>query len=177
LLLAVALSIRRVPARLAVLGTTLFSGILASFAQPEVVKAFVDKPGQGRVLNGVEAIFLPMASGHVAHSSDETTNARCSRGGMSSMLTTVWLILGALSFAAVMEHAGFLDRLLQPLVARAKTERRLIVTAGVTTIGLNVIAGDQYVADVMPSRAFGEEFAQRGLALACCRAQSRTRAP
>ena len=25
------------------------------------------------------------------------------------MLTTIWLVLGALSFAAVMEHAGFLD--------------------------------------------------------------------
>jgi Na+/H+ antiporter NhaC len=34
-----------------------------------------------------------------------------SRGGMASMLTTVWLILGALSYAAVMEHAGFLQRL------------------------------------------------------------------
>ena len=31
------------------------------------------------------------------------------------MLTTVWLILGALAFAAVMEHAGFLQRLLAPV--------------------------------------------------------------
>ena len=35
------------------------------------------------------------------------------------MLTTVWLILGALSFAAVMEEAGFLDRLIAPIVHRA----------------------------------------------------------
>ena len=33
--------------------------------------------------------------------------------GMASMLTTIWLVLGALSFAAVMEHAGFLQRLLR----------------------------------------------------------------
>ena len=32
------------------------------------------------------------------------------------MLTTVWLVLGALSFAAIVEHAGFLDRLLAPIV-------------------------------------------------------------
>ena len=32
---------------------------------------------------------------------------------MASLLTTVWLVLGALSFAAVMEHAGFLERLLR----------------------------------------------------------------
>ena len=42
-----------------------------------------------------------------------------SRGGMASLLTTVWLVLAALSFAAIMEHAGFLERLLQPVVARA----------------------------------------------------------
>jgi hypothetical protein len=31
-------------------------------------------------------------------------------------------------------------------------------------VGLNVIAGDQYVADVLPSRMFRGEFARRGLA-------------
>jgi Na+:H+ antiporter, NhaC family len=164
LVLLIVLSFRRVPPFLAILGTALFSGILASFTQPDVVKALVDEPGQGSVLNGVEAIYTAMATGHVAHSSNETINSLFSRGGMSSMLTTVWLILGALSFAAVMEHAGFLDRLLRPLVSRARTEGRLIATAGLTAIGLNVIAGDQYVADVMPSRAFRDEFARRGLA-------------
>ena len=44
------------------------------------------------------------------------------RGGMSSMLTTVWLILGALSFAAIMEEPGFLDRLIAPVVRRARTD-------------------------------------------------------
>jgi NhaC family Na+:H+ antiporter len=164
LVLLVVLSIRRAPAFLAILGTALFSGILASFTQPDVVKAFVGKPGQGPVLNGIEAIFTSMASGHVAHSSNATINALFSRGGMTSMLTTVWLILGALSFAAVMEHAGFLNRLMQPLLQRATSDGRLIATAGATAIGLNVIAGDQYVADVLPSRAFRSEFVQRGLA-------------
>ena len=30
------------------------------------------------------------------------------------MLTTIWLVLGALSYAAIMEDAGFLDRLIRP---------------------------------------------------------------
>jgi NhaC family Na+:H+ antiporter len=164
LALLIVLSIRRVPPFLAILGTALFSGILAAFTQPDVVKAFVAKPGQGVVRTSIEAIYSAMATGHVAHSANATINDLFSRGGMSSMLTTVWLILGALAFAAIMEHAGFLDRLLRPLVARARTDGRLIATAGLTSIGLNVIAGDQYVADVMPSRAFRDEFRRRGLA-------------
>jgi NhaC family Na+:H+ antiporter len=164
LLLLVVLSLRRVPPFLAVLGTALFSGILASFTQPDVVKAFVGKPHQGPLLNGVEAVLQSMANGHVAHSSNETINDLFSRGGMASMLTTVWLILGALSFAAVMEHAGFLERLLRPLIHAARTDGALIAATASASIGLNIVAGDQYVADVMPSRAFREEYSRRGLA-------------
>jgi Na+:H+ antiporter, NhaC family len=164
LALLIVLSIRQVPPFLAIFGTALFSGILASFTQPEVVKAFVDKPGQGPVLNGIEAIYKSMATGHVAHSSNDTINALFSRGGMTSMLTTVWLILGALSFAAIMEHAGFIDRLIRPLVTKARTDGQMIATTALTCIGLNIVAGDQYVADVLPARAYRAEYARRGLA-------------
>jgi NhaC family Na+:H+ antiporter len=83
---------------------------------------------------------------------------------MASMLTTVWLIFGALSFAAIMEAAGFLDRLIAPLVARARSAGWLIATVVGTAVGLNIIAGDQYVADVLPSRAYRDAFARNGLA-------------
>src|SRR5206468_7194678 len=45
-----------------------------------------------------------------------------------------------------------------------RTRGRLILAVNVSGIGLNVIAGDQYVADVLPSRMFASEFARRGLA-------------
>ena len=80
------------------------------------------------------------------------------------MLTTIWLILGALSYAAIMEEAGFLDRLIMPIVARAKSTGRLIASVIATGIGLNIVAGDQYVAIVMPSRVYRAEFARRGIA-------------
>ena len=80
------------------------------------------------------------------------------------MLTTVWLVLGALSFGAVMEHAGFLDRLMRPVVARARSRGSLILAVNASGIGLNVIGGDQYVADVLPARMYRAEFARRGLA-------------
>jgi NhaC family Na+:H+ antiporter len=79
------------------------------------------------------------------------------------MLTTIWLVLGALSFAAIMEHAGFLERLLRPVVARTKSRGGLILAANASGIGLNVIAGDQYVAVVLPARMFRDEFDRRGL--------------
>jgi NhaC family Na+:H+ antiporter len=88
-----------------------------------------------------------------------------SRGGMASLLTTVWLVLAAMAFAAILEHVGFLDRLLRPIVTKARSRGQLILAViHGSAIGLNVTAGDQYVADVLPARMYAEGFRRRGLA-------------
>jgi NhaC family Na+:H+ antiporter len=128
------------------------------------VVAFVDDPSLGPVATSVKAGYAAMATGFVSASGNTEIDKLFSRGGMASMLTTIWLVLGALSFAAVMEHAGFLARLLQPVVARTRSRGSLIAAVAGSGIGLNVIAGDQYVADVLPARMFRREFSRRGLA-------------
>jgi NhaC family Na+:H+ antiporter len=164
LLLLVLFTVKRVPPFLAILGSALFAGVLACFTQSSAVEAFVDEPGLGAVATGIKAIYAAMATGFESASGIEPVDALFSRGGMASMLTTVWLILGALSFAAIVEHAGFLDRLLAPVVARARTRGRLVLAVNSSAIGLNVVAGDQYVADVLPARTFRREFRRRGIA-------------
>ena len=164
LVLLIALSIFRVPPFIAIFGTAIASCALAPFTQPQLVAHFVGKPDQNAVLNSIEASYKALGEGFVLKTGNENINALFSGGGMSSMLTTVWLIFGALSFAAIMEHAGFLNRLISPLVAKAKTSGWLIATVICTCFGLNVVAGDQYVADVLPSRAYRDAFARAGLA-------------
>jgi NhaC family Na+:H+ antiporter len=164
LALLVVFTLKKVPPFLAILGSALFAGILACFTQWDVVKAFVDEPGRSAFGTAVKGIYGAMATGFVSKTGNQAIDQLFSRGGMSSLLTTIWLVLGALSFAAIMEHAGFLERLLRPVVARAPTRGRLIAAVNGSGIGLNVIAGDQYVADVLPSRMFTGEFERRGLA-------------
>jgi NhaC family Na+:H+ antiporter len=164
LALLVVFTVKKVPPFLAILGSALFAGILACFTQWSVVKAFVDEPGRNAVGVAIKGIYAAMATGFVSKSGNEAIDTLFSRGGMASLLTTLWLVLAALSFAAIMEHAGFLERLLQPVVERAPTRGRLIAAVNGSGIGLNVIAGDQYVADVLPARMFRNEFERRGLA-------------
>jgi NhaC family Na+:H+ antiporter len=164
LALLVVFTVRKVPPFLAILGSALFAGILACFTQWTMVKAFVGEPGVGTVATGIKAIYAAMATGFVSRTGNPAIDTLFSRGGMTSLLTTIWLVLAALSFAAIMEHAGFLERLLQPVVAHAPTRGRLIAAVNASGIGLNVIAGDQYVADVLPARMFTDEFERRGLA-------------
>jgi NhaC family Na+:H+ antiporter len=164
LALLVVFTVRKAPPFLAILGSALFAGILACFTQWSQVKAFVDEPGLGAVATGIKGIYAAMATGFVSKSGVPAIDQLFSRGGMASLLTTVWLVLAALSFAAIIEHAGFLERLLRPVVAKARTRGSLIASVNASGIGLNVVAGDQYVADVLPARMFRDEFERRGLA-------------
>lgn len=163
LLLLVVFALRKAPPFLSILASALAAGIMAPFTQQAAVTTFVDDPSLGPVSTGIEAIYGAMATGFVSNTGIEPIDQLFSRGGMASMLTTVWLILAALSFGAVMEHAGFLKRLLQPVVARARKRGQLILAVNGSGIGLNVIAGDQYVAVVLPARMFRREFERRGI--------------
>jgi len=164
LVVLVLFAILKFPPFLSILGSALFAAVLAPFLQWDAVKAFVDDPSLSTVTTAVKAGFSAMATGFTSNSGVPEIDDLFSRGGMASLLTTIWLVLGALSFAAVMEHAGLLQRLLQPVVARARTRGSLIAAVNGSGIGLNVIAGDQYVADVLPARMFRGEFARRGFA-------------
>jgi NhaC family Na+:H+ antiporter len=86
------------------------------------------------------------------------------RGGMGSMLNTVWLIACALAFGAVMERLGFLERLVRSVLAFARSTAALIIVVLLTAFGINVIAADQYIAIVLPGRIYRLEFENRGLA-------------
>jgi NhaC family Na+:H+ antiporter len=164
LVLLIILSIRQVPAFLAIFGSAFFGGILAVFTQAAAVKAFVGDTGQGPVATAIEAIYAAMATGFVSQTGKANIDALFSGGGMDSMLSTIWLVLAALAFGAIMEQAGFLERLIRPVMARAQSTGRLIAAVVFTAIGLNIVAGDQYVADVLPSRVYRAEFARRGIA-------------
>jgi NhaC family Na+:H+ antiporter len=82
---------------------------------------------------------------------------------MSSMLRTIWLILTALAFGAVMEHSGMLLRLIQSALRAARSTGSLVATVVMSCIGMNVVAADQYISIVLPGKMFKAEFQRRGL--------------
>jgi NhaC family Na+:H+ antiporter len=163
LVLLAFLSVRKVPAPLALTAATLFAGVLGAFLQPDVVQAFASGDG-GPVASSIEAVWQAMATGFQIDTGVPDIDALVSRGGMSSMLPTVWLIIGAVTFGAILDELGLIRRLVDPLVRTARSTGRLFVTVFACCFGLNVVAGDQYIALVLPTRVFKAEFARRGLA-------------
>jgi NhaC family Na+:H+ antiporter len=164
LALLVYLSFRKTPASMALMTSALFAGVLGAFLQPDVVQAFGGDAGENPVTSSVKAIWSAMANGFTMDSGVGDVDRLLSRGGMDSMLLTIWLIIGAVTFGALIDEFGLLTRLINPLLASAKSTGRLFLTVFGCGFGLNVVAGDQYIALVLPSRIFKAEFAKRGLA-------------
>jgi NhaC family Na+:H+ antiporter len=162
--LLVALSVRKAPASLALISAAIFAGILGVFTQPKVVGEFVAHPGLDPVRTGLMAVWRAMATGFEMHSGIPEVDQLLSRGGMASMLYTLWLIIGAVTFGTLIEEFGLITRLIDPMVRAARGTGRLYLTVFASAFGLNIVAGDQYIALVLPSRIFRAEFARRGLA-------------
>ena len=99
-----------------------------------------------------------------------------SRGGMDSMLNTIWLIITALAFGGVVEKAGVLDRLITPVIERAKSDGALVASLVSSIIATNIITADQYIAIVLPGRMFKTRVcAARRWRPSCCPAPSAVR--
>jgi NhaC family Na+:H+ antiporter len=157
------LSIKKVPASLALMLSTLFAGLLGVFLQPDLVQHFVGG-NDGVIVDSIKAVWQAMATGFSIDTGVHDVDALVSRGGMASMLPTVWLIIGAVTFGALLEELGLINRLIEPLIRLATTTGRLFLAVFACAFGLNVVAGDQFIALVLPTRLFRTEFAKRGLA-------------
>src|SRR5262249_12435289 len=112
----------------------------------------------------LKAVWLAMASGYKSTTGHPAIDLLASRGGMESMLNTVWLIIAALAFGGVVEKAGGLDRLIAPVIRIAKSFSALVAWLVGAVFATNVITADQYIAVVLPGRMFKSAFQQRGLA-------------
>lgn len=162
------LSIRKVPASLALMSSALFAGLTGAILQPTVMKNFVtgfaDGHWAGPVVGSFKGVWQAMATGFSMNSGIGDIDRLLSRGGMDSMLLTLWIIIGAVTFGMLLEELGLISRIINPLVAKVKTTGALYVAVFASAFGLNVLAGDQYIALVLPSRVYRVEFAKRGLA-------------
>jgi NhaC family Na+:H+ antiporter len=163
MLVLLVLGFRKYPAYLSILIGALVGGLVAVVMQPQVVLDFVGDPELSTPAALLKGVWTAMATGFVSTTGVAPIDQLFTGGGMSSMLLTVWLILGAMSFGAMMDYAGFNQRLIDPLVGKVKSAGATIATVMLTSLGLNIVAGDQYIAIVLPARMFMVVFRQRGL--------------
>ena len=83
------------------------------------------------------------------------------RGGMTSMLETICLIVVALSLGGIMEVCGFLDVILDALMQHVKTVAGMIGSVLASAFLANVFLSEQYLSIIVPGRMFKRAFDER----------------
>jgi NhaC family Na+:H+ antiporter len=163
LMVVLYMAYKKIPPLPTILFGALLGGVLAVILQPEVVLRFADSPDLSRGIAMTRGVWLALADGFVSTTGVAEVDDLLTRGGMSSMLVTIWLIITALAFGAVLEHAGMLQRMIDGALKRAKSTGSLITTVVLSCIGINIVAADQYIAIVLPGKMYRAEFARRKL--------------
>lgn len=164
LILVLGLAVARVPPFLTIFVGALAGGIVAVIISPDSVAAAADDTGLPHALQMIKGVWTALASGFVSDTGSPGLDQLLSRGGMESMLITIWLILSALSFGGVVDKIGALDRVLAPVLKAADTTGKLIGALVAAALGTNILASDQYIAIVLPGKLFQRAFRKMGLA-------------
>jgi NhaC family Na+:H+ antiporter len=162
LIVLISLAIKKCPAFLAVSIGAIIGGIWAVVFQSELIMILANDTGDPFSANLV-VVWTAFFDGVAIKTGNLELDTLLSGGGMSSMLNTVWLIICALSFGAIIEHLGMLKKILNLILRSAKSTGDVIMSTVVTCIGTNVITADQYIAIVMPGRMYKDEYAKQGL--------------
>ena len=162
LLILLALAIKKVPAFPAVSIGALMGGLWAMLFQQDLI-ARLAADGLDTVTANITVVWAAFYDGVSIETGNAELNKLLSGGGMSKMLNTIWLIMCALSFGAVLEYLGMLRKFVEVILASAKSTGSLIASTVGTCIGTNLITADQYMSIVMPGRMYKEEYERRGL--------------
>jgi NhaC family Na+:H+ antiporter len=163
LAIVLALVIARMPALPALMIGALVGCVFAVLFQRAAVVAYVAQPDLGHGAALVKGAWTSLFDGFKLESGNKALDELLSRGGMSSMLPTVWLILAAMMFGAVMETTGMLQRIAASILRAVHGTGSLVFATLATSFSMNIIASDQYIAVVIPGRMFRAEFQRRRL--------------
>ena len=154
---------RRFPAYPAIIISALCGAVFAVIFQPEAVQRLAGAEDLGTGLALVKGTWLALISGYVGASGNEFLDALLTRGGMSSMLNTAWLIICALGFGGILERTGILDFWLRAAMRLVHGTGSLIATTVATCLGTNILAADQFIAVALPGRMYRDAYEQYGL--------------
>ena len=112
----------------------------------------------------ITVVMIFIQSPHfVAKTSDASVNALLTRGGISSMMATVALIISTLSLGGMLMKFNIVQSAMEPLVKHLNKPGRLITVTILSGICINLFVGEQYLSVILPGRAFKPAFDKIGL--------------
>ncbi len=155
---------KKVPALLTLFLAAVMACIAAIIAQPQIISEVVTGISGGRpmtFLEGMEGIFKCIYGSTAVSTGSEGLDALVATRGMVGMLSTIFLIICAVTFGGVMAGSGMLRSITNLLTRFIKKTASLVATTVGTGIFCNMVAGDQYLSIIMTAQLFRNAYDER----------------
>ena len=163
LVLMLALIYFRVPAYPAILICTLSGALYAATFQPDVVRALALAAHPDSPAPLIQGLWMALFSGYQSPEGMGELSNLLDKGGLASMLNTIFLILTAMTFGGMLDSTGILRQLLDQVLRGVKRTGDLILATVGGGFITNVLAADQFLAITLPGRLFTPAYDDRGL--------------
>ncbi len=150
---------RKFPALPALLLGVILGVICTLIFQQDLLKKLTD----GTLPSIYNFILVSISDGFSIETGNKVIDDLFNRGGMASMLNTIWLIFCAMVFGGALEATGMLQRLAEAILSIVHGTGSLIGATIATCLFTNATASDQYIAIVVPARMFKAAYAKAGL--------------
>ena len=157
------LAIKKQPALSTLIWGTVLGCIFAAIFQWDAAVELAGDSELPAIAAVFKGLFSAMFLGYTSVSGNDSLDSLLSKGGMSSMLTTIGLVVNAMAFGGAMARTGLLARLVEAALSRVRSAGGLIAATVGTCIGTNILAADQYLSIVLPGQMFVEPYKERKL--------------
>ncbi len=113
--------------------------------------------------NGVKELIDVAYGGYSSETGISEVDDLLSKGGMSSMMYTISIVIAAMMFGGVMERTNQLRVIVDRILQWASSQGSLFASVVGTALVSNMVLCDQYMSIVMTARMYAQAFRDRGL--------------
>lgn len=99
-----------------------------------------------------------MQDGFVSKTGVQSVDVLLTRGGMQSMMWSVSLILLALALGGLLVEVKIIEKLISKISGMVSTKGNLMLMTALSSIGINVLLGEQYLSIILPGEAFKSQY-------------------
>ncbi|WP_040455798.1 Na+/H+ antiporter NhaC [Limosilactobacillus coleohominis] len=97
-------------------------------------------------------------NGYIAHTGSKSMNELLSKGGISSMLSSLALIIFALALGGLLIKFNVIGALIDGMEKFVNSVGRLVLATAITCFGVNFLVGEQYLSVILPGESFKKSF-------------------
>jgi NhaC family Na+:H+ antiporter len=153
---------KKVPSLIVLFASSVMAGITALILQPHILTEIANDTSLSSTAALIKGLTITFYGSTAIETGFAALNDLVSTGGMAGMLNTIWLIICAMCYGAVMVASGMLESVTNVIVSFVRTRFSLVSSTVGTGIFLNLTTGDQFISIVLTADIFRNVYKKEG---------------